>query len=200
MDSATVQHLFGRLFKTRDLVMLMVTAQAPGHSAWHVECEQQWAQPRRLITGQHFGRSAIKGDDPFAEHNVREDALRAISTSGVREFAQLLQRHATTAGKPWRVETPNLREPHGHEIDDYDHIVAYYGTTSKKVQDDHNVIAAEAQLLAKHLTKLPSIFIFRMCVEEDAACRHCKQIMERRRRANEEWSPRKVPTAWRWGS
>ena len=172
----------------------MVTAQAPGHSSWHWEAEQQWATPRRLMTGKHFGRSAAAGCDPFAEHEKREDACRAISAAVVREFAELLTKHTATAGSPWHVEAPTAEKPAASEISDYEAVVAFYHTNSVKARDaDHHApIAREAAAMAGHILKLPNILMFRMCVDPTNACSHCKEVARLRSDGQPGWSAKSV--------
>ena len=63
VDCAVVQHMLGRLFPEKGLALLITTAHAPYHSSWHSEIEPQWAVARRLIAGQHFGRSGVATDE-----------------------------------------------------------------------------------------------------------------------------------------
>ena len=56
VQSAAFQHYIFRIFRDHKMVLLIVDAQAPYHSAWHWGVEGQWPVPRRLIAGQAFGK------------------------------------------------------------------------------------------------------------------------------------------------
>jgi hypothetical protein len=192
VDSSLVQHCLGRVWKQNKHVMLMVTAHAPGHSSWHSEIEPEWSVARRCTTGQHFGRTAVESDDPFAGHE-REEACRLISAAGVKEFAGLLAKGAATAGKLWNVYVPKHDEPSAFL--DMQAIKNFYAAGAKQAKGNaFEALREEAAIFGKRVTKLPSVLVFRMCVgdEKIKGCRHCSQILAEKRSTSPLWHPRQV--------
>eukprot|EP00973_Karenia_brevis_P061589 8564469-Karenia_brevis.AAC.1 len=100
-------HFYYRLWRRSGLYAMFLAAHAPYHSALHWQVEQQLAQPRRLVTGQHLGRSK---DGPDADEKKDDETLRTVCELGLAQYASLLLEGTSTGGKPWGVEVVKPKE------------------------------------------------------------------------------------------
>ena len=87
LPSALVIHELYRFWRVGKFVALLAGAHAPGYSARNWQVEGQWAKARRPLKGQALGHNA--GID--ADEDKSEDALKAITESGIDDYVQLLQ-------------------------------------------------------------------------------------------------------------
>ncbi len=142
-------------------------------------CEEAASRPA-------FWEGSRASDDPFRFHDCREDALRAISAAGVADMAALLRNAAESGGKKWEVHTPGPEQKYDQTVK------SYYERPAATAE--HADLRVEANTIAKHLTKLPSILVFRMCVSDDdvSKCKHCAGVLQARRALDPAWHPREV--------
>ena len=193
-DSQKVTALYARIWMDFKMCMAIMNAHAPYHSSWHSEVEPQWRHANRANIGQHYGRTAVKGDDPFAEFEDRESACRAISTAAVKEYCEILANNCRTGGKPWRIEAPKNDEqsywPDSEVFMEFLNETSKVSLQNEKFAEFHK----ESAIVAKHMTKLPSMVILRMCVEDQdiQSCSHCSAVLREKRAADPSWHPKKV--------
>ena len=152
VQNATFQHFIFRIFREKKIVLLMIDAQAPYHSAWHWEVEGQWTVPRRLIAGQAFGKFDHRRLE--ADGVGREARLIEVCNSAVRECVGLLRTHAQCGGNLWIVE-PRKRQD-GEQFD-FDKLHEFYTCPNPDLLDESfDEIRREAVDLQKHCDKRPS--------------------------------------------
>ncbi len=96
VGSPVFQHLLYKIFRDRGLAFLAADAQAPYHSALHWEIEQCWAQARRLLAGQHLGRTAFQ-EDPLLSDTARETMLKQVTEAGMSEYQERITKIKQTA-------------------------------------------------------------------------------------------------------
>ena len=184
VQNATFQHFVFRIFRKKKMVLLIIDAQAPYHSAWHWEVEGQWTVPRRLIAGQAFGKFDHRRLE--ADGVGREARLIEVCNGAVREYVGLLRAHAQCGGNPWIVE-PRKRED-GEQFD-FDKVHEFYTCPNLDLLDESfDEIRREAVDLQKHCDKRPSSLRFRMCT----ACEQCRQIIRIKQTETVGWSPEVV--------
>ena len=106
-----------------------------------------------------------------------------------------LETYKTETGKDWCISAPHPGHPDSF-IPDSALIREYYGLKSQKAAKDPRfaTIRSEAIDTAKHMTKIHSCVMQRMCMDAPGhtMCDLCQAVMTQKRANMRDWSPSRI--------